>query len=291
MPVSTVAPAALGRTAAPNVAIVTTEAGRLAGQPVVTGLTAQGYAIRRVTTGGSTRWWAIGHDSAGAMYAALELAEAARIDGHLDGVRDRQVNPAIAKRGIKFNIPLDARTPSYSDDSTSAQANIPEMWDMGFWTRFLDEMARHRFNVLSLWSLSPFPSLVKVPEYPKVALADVKRKTGPMFDATNQGRNMFDPSWPLETVKTMTIDQKIAFWRGVMQRARDRGIEVTVFTWNIFVYGTEGSGYGLTVDPANAATKDYVRRSTRALFDTYPLLSAIGVTSGENMRQARAGKR
>jgi hypothetical protein len=283
MPVSTVAPAALGRTAAPNVAIVTTEAGRLAGQPVVTGLTAQGYAIRRVTTGGSTRWWAIGHDSAGAMYAALELAEAARIDGHLDGVRDRQVNPAIAKRGIKFNIPLDARTPSYSDDSTSAQANIPEMWDMGFWTRFLDEMARHRFNVLSLWSLSPFPSLVKVPEYPKVALADVKRKTGPMFDATNQGRNMFDPSWPLETVKTMTIDQKIAFWRGVMQRARDRGIEVTVFTWNIFVYGTEGSGYGLTVDPANAATKDYVRRSTRALFDTYPLLSAIGVTSGENM--------
>ena len=64
---------------------------------------------------------------------------------------------------------------------------------MEFWTRFLDEMARHRYNVLSLWSLSPFPSLVKVPEYPNVALADVKRKTGAMFDATNQGRNMYDP--------------------------------------------------------------------------------------------------
>ena len=154
---------------------------------------------------------------------------------------------------------------------------------MAFWTRFLDEMARHRYNVLSLWSLSPFPSLVKVPEYPKVALADVKRKTGAMFDATNQGRNMYDPSWPLETVRTMTIDEKIAFWRGVMQYARDRGIDVSVFTWNIFVYGTEGSGYGLTVDPRNAATKDYVRKSTRALFNTYPLLTAIGVTSGENM--------
>ena len=199
----------------------------------------QGYAIRRVTNGGTTRWWAIGHDSAGAMYAALELAEAARADGHLDNVVDRQVNPFIARRGIKFNIPLDARTPSYSDDSTSGQANIPEMWDMAFWTRFLDEMARHRYNVLSLWSLSPFPSLVKVPEYPKVALADVKRKTGAMFDATNQGRNMYDPSWPLETVRTMTIDEKIAFWRGVMQYARDRGIDVSVFTWNIFVYGTE----------------------------------------------------
>ena len=183
------------------------------------------------------------------MYAALELAEAARIDGHLDQVVDRQVNPFIARRGIKFNIPLDARTPSYSDDSTSGQANIPEMWDMAFWTRFLDEMARHRYNVLSLWSLSPFPSLVKVPEYPKVALADVKRKTGAMFDATNQGRDMYDPAWPLETVKTMTIDEKIAFWRGVMEYAHDRGIDVSVFTWNIFVYGTEGSGYGLTVDP------------------------------------------
>ena len=193
------------------------------------------------------------------------------------------MNPFIARRGIKFNIPLDARTPSYSDDSTSGQANIPEMWDMAFWTRFLDEMARHRYNVLSLWSLSPFPSLVKVPEYPNVALADVKRKTGAMFDATNQGRNMYDPSWPLETVRTMTIDEKIAFWRGVMQYARDRGIDVSVFTWNIFVYGTEGSGYGLTVDPRNATTKDYVRKSTRALFNTYPLLTAIGVTSGENM--------
>ena len=282
VPVTVVAPAQLAREAAPNVVVVTTEAAKLPGQPGVSGLTA-GLRDPPRHAGGTTRWWAIGHDPAGAMYAALELAEAARSDGHLDNVVDRQVNPFIARRGIKFNIPLDARTPSYSDDSTSGQANIPEMWDMAFWTRFLDEMARHRYNVLSLWSLSPFPSLVKVPEYPKVALADVKRKTGAMFDATNQGRNMYDPSWPLETVRTMTIDEKIAFWRGVMQYARDRGIDVSVFTWNIFVYGTEGSGYGLTVDPRNAATKDYVRKSTRALFNTYPLLTAIGVTSGENM--------
>lgn len=283
VPVTVVAPGELAKASAPTVVIVTTESARLEGQPAVTGLTAQGFALRRIAAGGTTRWWAIGHDSAGAMYAALELAEAARIDGHLGNVIERQVTPFIAQRGIKFNIPLDARTPSYSDDSTSGQANIPEMWDMAFWTRFLDEMARHRYNVLSLWSLSPFPSLVKVPEYPKVALADVKRKTGAMFDATNQGRNMYDASWPLETVRTMAIDEKIAFWRGVMQYARDRGIDVSVFTWNIFVYGTEGSGYGITTDPRNAVTKDYVRRSTRALFATYPLLTAIGVTSGENM--------
>ena len=134
VPVTVVAPAQLARESAPNLVVVTTEGAKLAGQPAVTGLTAQGYAIRRVTAGGTTRWWAIGHDSAGAMYAALELAEAVRIDGHLGNVVERQVNPVIAKRGIKFNIPLDARTPSYSDDSTSGQANIPEMWDMAFWS-------------------------------------------------------------------------------------------------------------------------------------------------------------
>jgi hypothetical protein len=283
VPVFTVAARDLALQRDPTLVVVTTAAAALPGQPAAGDLAPQGYAIRRVARGAQSQWWAIGHDSAGAMYAALELAEQARIDGHLGAALDRQVVPRIARRGIKFNIPLDARTPSYSDDSTSGQANIPEMWDMAFWSRFLDEMARHRYNVLSLWSLSPFPSLVNVPEYPKVALADVTRKTGAMFDATNQGRNMYDPSWPLETVKTMTIDEKIAFWRGVMQYAADRGIDVTVFTWNIFVYGTEGSGYGLTVDPANATTKDYVRRATRTLFDTYPLLSGIGVTSGENM--------
>lgn len=283
VPVSTVAPAELGQQQAPNVVVVTTAAAALPGQPPVAGLQPQGYAIRRRAGGGRTTWWAIGHDAAGAMYGALDLAERARADGHLQQAEDAQVDPYIARRGIKFNIPLDARTPSYSDDSTSAQANIPEMWDMSFWTRFLDAMARHRYNVLSLWSLSPFPSLVQVPEYPGASIADVKRKTGAMFDATNQGRNMYDPSWPLETVRTMTIDEKIAFWRAVMAHARDRGIEVSVFTWNIFLYGTEQSGYGLTVDPANATTKDYVRRATRTLFDTYPLLTAIGITSGENM--------
>ena len=80
------------------------------------------------------------------------------------------MKPYIAQRGIKFNIPLDLRTPSYSDSCDAAQANIPEMWSMDFWREFLDDMARHRFNVLSLWSLHPFPRIVKVPEFPDVAL-------------------------------------------------------------------------------------------------------------------------
>jgi hypothetical protein len=281
--VTTAVVADLPRQTAPVQVVITTANSPVADRPGVSGLQPQGYAIRRVAAGPVTRWWAVGDDDPGAMYAGLELAEDVRINGGLAGTVDRQVNPAIVSRGIKFNIPLDARTPSYSDDSTSAQANVAEMWSMDFWTSLLDDMARHRYNLLSLWSLSPFPSLVRVPEYPKVALADVKKKAGALWDATLQGRGMYDPSWALDTVKTMTVDDKIAFWRRVMQYAHDRGVDVSLFTWNIFVYGTETSGYGITDSPTNAITRDYVRRSVRTVFDTYPLLASIGVTSGENM--------
>jgi len=281
--VDTADPGALTTKKASIQVVITTTDAPVANKPLVTGLRPQGYAVRRVPRGRETRLWVIGADATGAMYGALELAESVRIAGTLNGVTDRVVNPHLAGRGIKFNIPLDARSPSYSDDSSSAQANIQTVWDMQFWTRFLDSMARDRYNLLSLWSLSPFPSLIEVDDYPRVALADVKRKSGSLWDATLQGRSMYDSGWTLETVKTMTIEEKIAFWRKVMQYAADRGIEVALFTWNIFVYGTEASGYGLTDDPANDRTKDYVRKSVRALFNTYPLLAGIGITAGENM--------
>src|SRR6266545_893984 len=108
-----------------------------------------------------------GADATGAMYGGLDLAEAIRL-GRLEQTATGEHRPYIARRGIKFNIPLDLRTPSYSDCGDAAQQNIPEMWSMDFWREFLDEMARHRYNVLSLWSLHPFPSLVKVPEFPDV---------------------------------------------------------------------------------------------------------------------------
>ena len=258
--------------------ILTTSDASVPGKPSISGLAAQGYAIQRVVDGAATNWWVIGQDAPGAMYGGLELAEAVKLADGLAGVTNRQTNPYLANRGIKFNIPLDARTPTYTERTsparmTSYHSNVAEMWSLDFWSRYLDQMARHRYNTLSLWSESPFPSLVRVPEYPNTALADVQ---GRVFNPTNS-------TWSTVTHITMTMDEKIAFWRQVMQYARDRGIDVYVFTWNIFVKGTENSGYGLTTDPANATTRDWVRRATRTLFDTYPLLAGIGVTAGENM--------
>lgn len=263
--------------------ILTTEDAKLPGQPATKEIAREGYDIQRVTSGDATNWWVIGKDAAGAMYGGLELAEAVQLANGLDGVTNRKANPHLEKRGIKFNIPLDARSPSYSDDSDSAQANIANMWEKDFWSKKLDVMARHRYNLLSLWSLHPFPSMVKVPDYPKVALADVKRKSGAMWDATGTGMKMYDKSWELTTLKKMSIEEKIEFWRWVMQYAKDRGIDCYLMTWNIFVYGTEPSGYGITDSPKNDVTKDYFRKSVRSMLNTYPLLAGVGLTTGENM--------
>lgn len=220
----------------------------------------------------------------GVMYGGLELAEQIRLGG-LAAVQPLTRAPHFALRGVKFNVPLDVRTPSYSDMSDSAQANIATVWDFDFWREYLDALARHRYNYVSLWNLHPFPSLVQVPEYPDVALDDVQRSTI-RFEEHYSTRTE-DISTPamlaqVETVRKLTIAEKIDFWRRVMAHARDRNIDFYVITWNTYTYGTGGK-HGITDDLGSPVTADYFRRSVAALFRTYPLLRGIGVTAGENM--------
>ncbi len=245
---------------------------------------AQSYSIRVQNQGERRTITVRGADATGAMYGGLDIAEAIRT-GTLDSLKDSDHKPHIAQRGIKFNIPLDLRTPSYTDCSDAAQANIPEMWEREFWTAFLDAMARHRYNVLSLWSLHPFPSMVKVPEFPEVALHDVWRTRAKLDDTFSfAGNDMVRPAMLAdhEVVKRMTIDEKIEFWRWVMQQAADRGIRVYVFTWNVFTFGADGK-HGITNDMGNEITKKYFRASVREMVKTYPLLAGMGITAGEGM--------
>jgi hypothetical protein len=247
---------------------------------------AESYFISTTIEGTRTNYFVVGADTVGAMYGGLDIAEAIKL-GTLGQLKDGEHAPFIARRGIKFNIPLDARTPSYSDAGDAAQQNIPEMWSMDFWREFLDEMARDRYDVLSLWNLHPFPSLVRVPEYPDVALNDVMRTTE-KFDTSFSlmGKDMVRPSMleHLETVKKMSIEEKIKFWREVMQYAHDRGIDVYLFTWNIFIFGADGK-YGITSAQDNTNTIDYFRKSVTQTLLTYPLLKGIGITGGENMQK------
>ena len=243
-------------------------------------LKAEGFKI--VADGDSVT--VIGKDAAGVMYGGLDLAETIRSEG-VRAIKDKVENPYMQMRGVKFNVPLDVRTPSYSDMSNAGQNNMPEVWSFEFWKEYIDTMASYRYNYISLWSLHPFPSLVKVPEYPEVALDNVMRSTGPYEEYTDLRGIGYDEG-PFyenkEVIIEMTIDEKIAFWKKVMAYGKSRNIDFYIITWNIFTYGIEGK-YGIDDSPNNETTIDYFRKSVKSLILTYPDLAGIGITTGENM--------
>src|SRR6188768_3175298 len=181
-------------------------------------LTAEGFLLRNVPLENHRELVVLSTDAAGAMYGGLELAEQIRVSG-VEGVKDTDRNPYMPLRGTKFNIPLDLRTPSYTDMGDSAQANIATVWDFGFWREYLDQLARDRYNMVSLWNLHPFPSMVKVPEYPEVALNDVWRSKAKFDeDYSTRTTGIVTPAMlaDKEVVRKITIEQKIEFWRRVM---------------------------------------------------------------------------
>lgn len=249
----------------------------------------QGFSIRKEKKDGISKIYVIGGGWPGVMYGGFELAEQIRIGG-IEGIEEVDQNPHMNMRGIKFNIPLDVRTPSYTDMSDAAQENIEQMWSFEFWQECIDNLALHRYNFISLWSLHPFPSMVKVPDYPEIALDDVQRSIGP-FQEKYSGLGVgFDPPEVMDNVevlKQITIEEKIEFWKKVMYYAKSRNIDFYVVTWNIFTYGTKNQ-YGITDKFDNPVTVDYFRKSVKQMFLTYPDLAGMGLTTGENMPKVSA---
>jgi hypothetical protein len=243
----------------------------------------EGFIIHK-ESGNSKTIWILGKDDAGVMYGGLEVAEIIQVSG-FDAIENQLQNPYMKVRGTKFNIPLDVRTPTYTEPSDAAQNNMAEMWDFEFWKEYIDNLARYRYNLISLWNLHPFPSMVKVPEYPDIALDDVRKSTvdweenyslhGRFFDAPEIVNNY-------EVIKKMTIDEKIEFWQKVMDYGKQRNVQFYIVTWNIWIYGTGGK-YGITDKMENPVTTDYFRKSIKQMLLTYPDLAGIGLTTGENM--------
>ncbi|MES1218498.1 MAG: hypothetical protein ABUT20_23530, partial [Bacteroidota bacterium] len=181
------------------------------------------------------------------------------------------------------------RTPSYSDPGDAHQQNMTDVWSLNFWQSYFDEMAVHRYNTMTWWSLQPFPSMVKVPEFPGTALNDVWRTKEKFDDSFSSLGIDFDRPYlfkNVEVLKKMTIDEKIIFWKKVMQMAADRGIDIYLFTWNMFTYAVTGID-GITRKQDNDTTIAWFRGAVREMIKTYPLLRGIGITAGEGMDNKR----
>ena len=251
------------------------------------GLGPQAFRIQREGAG-TIR--VVGGDSSGAMYGGLELAERIALGGGLEAVGDVARKPYVFRRGLKFNIPFDARAPSYDDTGTAAQEAVPVMWEWDFWQAFLDAMARNRYNVLTLWTNHPYPGLVRLDEYPGINYDDVcvlKKPVDTRTDRNFDNVDLFDPA-NVRVVRKMTLDEKIAHWTKVFDHAKRRGIEIYIFHWNIFAFGAEGK-HGITDQQDNPKTIAYLRTCIREFLKTYPQVDGIGVTAGEHLNRRKAG--
>ena len=228
----------------------------------------------------------VGGDELGTMYGGLELAEQVTLGGGLGAVRELARKPHIFRRGLKFNIPFDARAPSYDDTGTAAQKNIAVMWEFDFWAAFLDTMARNRYNVLTLWTCHPYPGLVKLEKYPGIGYDDVCVLKDPVDTKTDRHFNdldMYDRK-SFKVVKEISLDDKIKFWNRVFDRAEARGIEIHIFHWNIYTFGARGK-HGIDDLPDNPKTIEYMRYCIGEFLKTYPQVDGIGVTAGEHVNR------
>lgn len=268
----------------------------------------EGYAIHQISnlTHGYGELNIVSSGMSGLMYASLRLAE--MIEHTCFGSDSNAprslllqlqelpfpvvvIQPNILRRGLKMNVPLDARTPSYGDAGDSAQHNIPTMWNMTFWEAYLDNMATHHYNFLSLWSLDPWPSIIRFEgPFDGMHVDDVMRSDIDWveFNRQNNDKDMVTQQVldHLVTVQHLSIDEKIQFWRNVMSYADNRGIAVIIVTWNIFVFpilNNETSTSGVNISQENPVTKAWVRQAVNRTFCTYPLLAGIGTDPGERM--------
>jgi hypothetical protein len=236
------------------------------GGTVPTGLGEQAYSI--ATTGKKqTSYWVYGGDVNGAMYGGLQMAEYITMNG-LSGEYNEQVSPDFKQRGVKLNLPMDRRVPTYSGftNNTSTQHAVKNVWDMKFWETWFDQQARNRYNVLSVWVHHPFPALVKVQEYEKACLPYIEGFFG--YADSN-----------------LTHEKRVAFWRQVMTYAHNRGFSFYFFCWNVCAEYAEDMYPGvITEKENNLVTLDYLSKSMKALLETYPELDGFGISAGDNMK-------
>lgn len=244
------------------------------GAALPTALGEQAYALA-TTKKPSISYWALGGDANGAMYGGLQLAENLQFYG-FDKTYDNQVSPGILRRGAKLNLAFDKRLPTYAGSRridlksdynfhTSGSASIKAVWDMSFWTEWIDEQARNRYNVLSVWVHNPFPALVRVPGYEKATLPYILGDT-PDFRED----------------KNLTLEKRIAFWRGVIKYAHERGFTFYFFNWNVCPDYASEQYKNITGEQTNEATMDYYNKSIKALLETYPELDGFGISAGDH---------
>ncbi len=206
----------------------------------------EGFRIRRKGDSISIT----GNTDRGCLYGIMDLLEQIGPTCNFSRITEKQLNPALSFRAIKFNLPWSPYRPGPATD-----LHMETCRDLVYWESFLDMMVQNRFNALTLWNTHPFPYMIHAKNYPKAT----------PFNAEE-------------------LDEWKSFWRSLFRMARVRGIETYIVNWNIVVSPEFAKEYGAEVynDLSDEVIK-YTRESVTQVINEYEDLTGLGVTLADWM--------
>lgn len=208
---------------------------------------AQSFAIEPETRGLAVT----GGDARGLMYGALRVAEELRLGRRLSAVPAMRRHPALAIRAFKYNLPLPGT-------SYLAERNLRRhrwFWKLGYWRAFLDTLADDRFDALELWSAEPWEEMIRLRRFPEA--------------------NALPPA---------VLARHIKFFQRIFAMAHARGIDVYLVTWNVDLGPAFARAHHIpSRNVNNLLVRRYMRACIRDVLRTYPNLTGLGTTQGEQM--------
>lgn len=194
----------------------------------------------------------------GILYLIIELGHRLAAGEPFSKIDLEPVAPRVSFRAVKLNLPWDPYRPG---EAMALQSQ--EMLKHRFWTRLLDMMVENRFNALTLWSLHPFPFMIRPRNFP---------------EAVHLGDAEFEEFREL--------------WRFIFTEARLRGIETYLLFWNVCIPESFAQAHNIAIagdvrgwgnGEKSELVKRYTREVIRETIDAYPDLTGIGFSLGERM--------
>jgi hypothetical protein len=212
---------------------------------------AEGFVLATDPSGGLV---VAGADDSGVLYGCLELARRARAGRMLPASVSDTEAPAFRLRGPCIGMQKTTILPGYGEYEYPYTPELfPFFYDKAFWQGYLDFLAGNRMNTLYLWNGHPFPSLVKLPDYP----------------------------YALE-VSEEDYQRNVAMYRYLIQEADKRGIRLVQMFYNIELSKpfAEHNHLPTSLAAPTALAADYTRKSIAEFVRQYPQVELMVCLGG-----------
>lgn len=200
----------------------------------------------------------IGNDGAGAIYGTNKLIELLKEDPWLSKLTTCKETPEMKMRGACVGLQKTEYLPGHRVyEYPYTPENFPWFYDKELWIKYLDLLAENNMNTVYLWNGHPFPSLVKLNDYP------------------------FAPE-----VDDETMEKNQEMFGFLVDEADRRGIRIIQMFYNIILSKPFADHYGLKTQDRNRGITpliaDYTRKSIAAFIEKYPKVGFL-VCLGEAM--------